>query len=241
MDLGKIANPKDFLSLVHRYWGEYIVIGSLSKVPTPLGALLRNIIYRRILPYVGKLAYIYPDVHLVGVRKISIGNNVSIRNFCFIKSDGNPIHIGDGSCLAHGIHVVAFGSYYTSDGISIGKNCVVGAYTCIDGPGKVEIGSDCLIASYVGIYANNHNFDYADQPIQEQGLSCEGVVIGDGCWIGSGVKILDGVTIGKGSVIGAGAVVTRDIPPYSVAVGVPAKVIRKRSKTEQIPHVEPVV
>lgn len=56
----------------------------------------------------------------------------------------------------------------------------------------------------------------------------KGIVIEDDCWLGTGVKILDGVTIGKGSVIGAGAVVTKNIPSYSVAVGVPAKVISKR-------------
>ncbi|MBA2748254.1 MAG: acyltransferase, partial [Tatlockia sp.] len=61
----------------------------------------------------------------------------------------------------------------------------------------------------------------------------QGVVIEDNCWLGYGVKVLDGVTIGEGSVIGAGAVVTKDIPPYSVAVGVPAKVVRSRQPVEK--------
>jgi acetyltransferase-like isoleucine patch superfamily enzyme len=54
-------------------------------------------------------------------------------------------------------------------------------------------------------------------------------LIEDDCWLGSGVKVLDGVTIGKGSVIGAGSVVTKNIPPFSVAVGVPARVIKSRN------------
>jgi acetyltransferase-like isoleucine patch superfamily enzyme len=54
-------------------------------------------------------------------------------------------------------------------------------------------------------------------------------VIEDDCWLGTGVKVLDGVTIGQGSVVGAGAVVTKDIPPYSVAVGIPSKVIAQRN------------
>ena len=53
-------------------------------------------------------------------------------------------------------------------------------------------------------------------------------MIEDDCWLGHGVTVLDGVTIGKGSVIGAGAVVTKNIPPYSVALGVPAKVVKSR-------------
>ena len=59
-------------------------------------------------------------------------------------------------------------------------------------------------------------------------------MIEDDCWIGSGVRILDGVTIGHGSIVGAGAVVTKSIPPYSVAVGVPAKVMSKRGQQPQV-------
>ncbi|MBW4484852.1 MAG: hypothetical protein KME14_20135 [Tildeniella torsiva UHER 1998/13D] len=76
-----------------------------------------------------------------------------------------------------------------------------------------------MIASMVGIYANQHH---------HVGSSEKGITIEDKCWIGSGAKILDGVTIGYGSAVGAGAVVTKDIPPYSVAVGVPAKVLENR-------------
>lgn len=69
-------------------------------------------------------------------------------------------------------------------------------------------------------------------PIREQGVTREGIIIEDDCWLGSGVKVLDGVTIGKGCVIGANSVVTKDIPPYSVAVGAPARVIKKRGEKE---------
>ena len=59
-------------------------------------------------------------------------------------------------------------------------------------------------------------------------------MIEDDCWIGSGVRILDGVTIGHGSIVGAGAVVTKSIPPYSIAVGVPAKVVSQRKQEPQV-------
>ena len=76
--------------------------------------------------------------------------------------------------------------------------------------------------------AANQVFRDPDRPIHGQGIEFGPIVIEDYVWIGGRANIMAGVTIGKGSVIGAGAVVTRDIPPYSVAVGVPAKVIKTR-------------
>jgi acetyltransferase-like isoleucine patch superfamily enzyme len=105
----------------------------------------------------------------------------------------------------------------------IGCNAVLGA-----GGGGIQIGKNVLIGQGVSIHSENHNFKDAHQLIREQGISHKGVVIGDDVWIGSKSVILDGVTIGTGAVIGAGSVVTRSIPAYSLAVGVPAKVIGTR-------------
>jgi acetyltransferase-like isoleucine patch superfamily enzyme len=74
-------------------------------------------------------------------------------------------------------------------------------------------------------------FTDPNKKIREQGFNFKGIRIEDDCWLGSGVKVLDRVTIGRGSIIGAGAVVTKDIPPYSIAVGVPAKVIDSRDRS----------
>lgn len=94
--------------------------------------------------------------------------------------------------------------------------------TCIIG-NNVMMGEDCTIIT------RNHGHDRTDIPIIEQGFEVEKIVeIGDDVWIGDRVTILPGVHIGKGCIIGAGAVVTHDIPDYSVAVGVPAKVLRNR-------------
>ena len=75
----------------------------------------------------------------------------------------------------------------------------------------------------------NHIYDDPKISIRLQGIRANGIKIEDDVWLGVGSTVLDGVTIGKGSVIGAGAVVTKNIPPYSVAVGVPANVIKERS------------
>ncbi len=105
---------------------------------------------------------------------------------------------------------------------------------CIAGPGDIKIGKDCLIAAHSGIFANNHIYSDPTQLIMSQGVTRQGIVIEDDCWLGSGVKVLDGVTIGRGSVVGAGAVVTKNIPPFSIAVGVPARVIKRRQDKEFI-------
>jgi acetyltransferase-like isoleucine patch superfamily enzyme len=112
--------------------------------------------------------------------------------------------------------------------IIIEENTYIGPYVCMAGPGFIKIGRDCMIASHSSLYANNHIFADSEIPFREQGLTTKGIKIEDDCWLGTGVRVLDGVTIGKGSIIGAGSVVTKNIPPFSVAVGVPARVIRKR-------------
>ena len=89
------------------------------------------------------------------------------------------------------------------------------------------MGPDCLI------YTVMHRFDRTDIPMREQGYTpVRPVVIGDDCWIGSRVTIMPGVTLGRGCVVGAGAVVTRDVPPYAVVAGVPARVVRYRNQSE---------
>lgn len=87
-----------------------------------------------------------------------------------------------------------------------------------------------MISPRVSIYAENHVVERADISLKDQGIIREFVKIEDDCWIAANSVILAGVTIGRGTVIAAGSVVTKDVPPYSIVAGVPAKVIKKRNK-----------
>ncbi|MEA3360565.1 MAG: acyltransferase [Thermodesulfobacteriota bacterium] len=127
-------------------------------------------------------------------------------------------------------------SAYISEGVFIwfpwrvklGKNSSLNQGVLIDGYGGVEIGSGVRIAPYSVINTADHNFADLSKRIMEQGYICAKVVIEDDVWVGTHVCINKGVTIGKGYVIRSGSVVTKDIPPYSIAVGIPCCVIKKR-------------
>jgi acetyltransferase-like isoleucine patch superfamily enzyme len=92
----------------------------------------------------------------------------------------------------------------------------------------VEIGENVLIAGRVYISDHNHRFSDIGKPILAQGIESGGrVIIEENAWLGEGCVILPGVTIGRNSIIGSNAVVTKDVPPYSIAVGIPARVIKR--------------
>jgi acetyltransferase-like isoleucine patch superfamily enzyme len=97
---------------------------------------------------------------------------------------------------------------------------------------EVRIGCDVLIGEFVSIRDSDHVFERTDLPINQQGLIGSPIHIGDNVWISRGVAILHGVEIGRGAVVGANAVVTKMIPGMTVAVGIPAKVIRSRTEIE---------
>jgi maltose O-acetyltransferase len=92
----------------------------------------------------------------------------------------------------------------------------------------VEIGSNVLMGAHCVITSSNHRFGNRNKIIWEQGMAPGKVTIGEDVWLGASVKVMPGVTIGTGAVVGASSVVTKDIPPYGIAVGSPAKVIKYR-------------
>lgn len=111
--------------------------------------------------------------------------------------------------------------------ISLGKFTYVGRGSEIDASGSITIGDHTLIAPGCFITDHNHGID-GERRIDQQKPLISPVRIGSDVWLGARVCVLPGVTIGDGAVVGAGAVVCSDIPPYSVAVGVPARAIHKR-------------
>lgn len=114
-------------------------------------------------------------------------------------------------------------------GLRVGVNSNIGWFCSLDARGGLEIGSNVTIASYTKIVTGSHNID--DMSFKAK---FKPVHIDDFVWIGTGVIVLQGVRIGKGAVIAAGSVVTKDVSPYTVVGGVPAKFIKKRANVEPL-------
>lgn len=213
---------------------ETVLTVLLASIPTKvIGSNLRTFFYRSIFARLGKGVYIQDSVEFINTPRIEIGNGAQVLRGTNINAIGHPknkISIGDGVQIQHGVDIRALNDTY----IKIEEDTFIGPYVCIAGPGNIKIGKGCLIAAHSGLFANNHNFTDPVQYIAKQGITRKGIVIEDDCWLGHGVTVTDGVTIGKGCVIGAGSVVTKDIPPYSVAVGTPAKVVKSRIGNKEL-------
>lgn len=198
-------------------------------VPHSPGKALRRAASRLICGHVGTAVNIGSGVEFYYAKGVHLEDGVKLERDVCIRCNGkkSKIKIEASAKLDRGVDIKT----HRGGMIQIGANAYIGPYTCLSGD-SIKIGKNCLIASHSSIYANNHIFADPSRPIKKQGHTYQGIVIEDDCWLGSGVRIVDGVTIGRGSVVGAGAVVTKNIPPYSVAVGVPAKVVSKRGSKD---------
>ncbi len=139
--------------------------------------------------------------------------------------------------IGRGTHMAPNVSLRNGSRIFIGEECHVGARCCLwagDSTGRIKIGNHVSLAPEVFITSSDYRF-IAGRPFRQQPKREQDVVIGNDVWLGVRVVVTAGVTIGNGCIIGAGAVVTRDIPPNSIAVGVPARVVGARS-TQEVPH-----
>jgi acetyltransferase-like isoleucine patch superfamily enzyme len=160
--------------------------------------------------HIGKSSTVFPPFHSGDIKTLHIGDRVNIHAGGWIQTIPEygqdkfdpELKIGDGTYIGHRCHIIVCD--------------------------KMIIGKDVTIADNVYITDNLHGFEDISCGIMPQPLKIPGpVVIEDEVWLGERVCVMPNVTIGKHSVIGANSVVTKDIPPYSIAVGSPARVIKQ--------------
>lgn len=153
----------------------------------------------------GKDLVVEPGAQFMGLENMSLGSGCLVRKNCsFAAHSGGKIDIAD----------------------NVGFNMNT-AVLAADG-GHISIGRDTIVAQNVVIRAADHNHSDPHVPIRFQGHVGGMISIGQGSWIGANVVITRNVRIGEYCIIGAGSVVTKDVPDYSIAAGVPARLIRDR-------------
>jgi acetyltransferase-like isoleucine patch superfamily enzyme len=217
-----------------RYALEQLLFALLGWIPSLVGIGLRGVAYKLIIKSRG-LPIIEHGVRILQAKNLTLGRGVYIDHGVYLHASPQGIAIGDRTFVMHNsiLHVFNFRDLPHA-GITIGRDCFIGETNVIRGQGGVTIGNDVYTGPLVQLLAVNHVYRDPDTPIREQGITAQGIVVEDDVWIAAGAIVLDGVRIGRGSVIGAGAVVTGDIPPYSIAVGSPARVVRDRREAESV-------
>ena len=222
-------------SSVSAYIIEQLILVVFSWIPTVVGIGIRAVVYRLIMKIEGTVA-IEAGVRILYAGNIRLGDGVYLDRGVYLHGLPSGITIGDNTFLMHHtmMHVFNFRNVPHA-GITVGENCFFGEYNVIRGQGGVHIGNNVYTGPMVQLVAVNHVYNNPDKPIREQGITAKGITIEDDVWLGANVTVVDGVTIGKGCIIGAGAVVTKDIPPYSIAVGTPAHPVKDRRQLDNLP------
>jgi galactoside O-acetyltransferase len=212
-----------------------IILNFFGWIPTIFASVLRGKLYMLILGKVGRSCLIEKSVRVALPSRVFLGDRVFIGEYSYIDPKtistkivlGNDVYISRLCRLSSGSSEDYIGELIIEDSVHVGQNCFV------DGTGKLRIGKDSVLGPNVVFLTGNHEFKDPAVPIRLQGGIPQPIVIEEDVWLGANVIVLGDVTIGKGSVIGAGSVVTKDIAPYSIAVGTPAKVIGQRDKTDE--------
>ncbi len=174
--------------------------------------------------WLGALRAIWP--RLTGVR---IGRGSRIGPGCELALGPSParrgvIELGPGCRVSRGVVLHPYGG-----AIRLGADVFVGPHVVLYGHGGIAIGDETLVSMHCRILSSDHAVPPPGTAIRSQPDLLKPTRIGRDVWLGAGVTVLGGVTIGDGCVVGAGAVVATDLPANSIAVGVPARVVRART------------
>jgi len=204
------------------------VITCVSWIPGAFGLVLRKKLYPLLLGKVGRNVTFGQNVVLRHPHKIKIDNNVIVDDNVVLDAkgqDNDGIRIGDGVFLGRNtILNCKNGDIILDDNVNMGFNCQIFSANF------VKLGKNALIAAYCYFIGGTHTFDRLDVSPLEQKRQSKGITLKENVWLGSNVQVQDGVIIGRDCIIGTSAVVNSDLPDYSIAVGIPAKVIRNRKQ-----------
>jgi acetyltransferase-like isoleucine patch superfamily enzyme len=200
-----------------------------SWVPGALGLVLRAWLYPWLLGACGRNVTFGANVVLRHPRKIVIGDDVAIDDGCVLDAKGTAnggIRIGSRVFLGRNTLLACKdGDIVLEDGVNVSYNCVVFSAS------SVRVGADTLLAAYCYLVGGGHDFDRLDLPVAQQGRPSKGIDVAPGGWLGAGAVVFDGVTVGANAIVAAHAVVTKDVAPFAIVAGAPARLVRDRRPT----------
>lgn len=204
------------------------IVTLFSSTPGALGFALRKIFFRKLFARIGRNVVFGRNMTIRHPKKIEIGDNVIFDDNTVIDAKGKDnqgLKIGNNVVIGRGTTLSCKGG-----DIEIGDYSNIGPNNIIISESSIKIGRYVFTAGQLYMIAGgNHSFDSRDIPIWHQpSVSKGGIVIEDDIWIGASATILDGVKIGKGAIIGAATLVHKRIKPYTVNLGVPAEMVKKR-------------
>ena len=221
----KALGNEQFLPFL-RYELANFLFGNLSG---SLGYVLRKASYPSLFKQVGGGVIFGKGIVLRHPGKITLGDRVAIDDYGMLDGSG----AGDqGLILGNDVMISRNCVIQAKTGpLKIGDRTDIGCNVIISSISGISIGNSVLIAGNCYIGGGRYISDRLDIPLMDQGLFSKGTVeISDDVWLGAGAIVLDGVKIGKGCIVGAGAVVTKDLPDYAIATGVPAKIMKIRGE-----------
>ncbi len=194
------------------------------------GEQVRLQYYKTKFKHMGEGVRIGVGVKIVGAEYISLGDNVRISDGCTLIARGEGgIMLGDRTRLEERVYL----DTERPDGyINIGAHVYIGTGTTLFGHRGLEIGDYCLFAQNITITPYSHIFEDPNTEIIKQDGHTRKVTVGRDSYLGMNVCVLYSADIGEGSIVGSGSVVVKSLEPFSVAVGNPARVIRKRGESK---------
>lgn len=193
--------------------------------------LARGAVVRGRIGHAGGYVLAERRVRLLHPKGIEAGKGLSLEEGCEIVGLAREgVRFGDRCTVGRFAIIRPTNVLFdeVGEGLSVGDNSNIGPHAFVGCSGLIRIGANVLMGPAVTLLGENHNFDDLELPIRAQGVSREGITIGDNCWLGAGSVILAGTTVGPGAVVAAGAVVSKDVPPDTIVGGVPARTIRRR-------------
>lgn len=219
---------KIFQKILNRSGKSYYID---SRIPSKLfleTLFTRFMMLTRGILFLRKKVFLGSKCKVFNKKNIHFGKNVTIEKYTIIDGFASEkIIIGDGSRIgAYSLvtctsHLSKYGK-----GLKIGSNSAIGRFSEFGASGGIEIGNDVIMGSYISFHSENHNFSNLSKLIREQGVTSEGIRLGNNIWVGAKVTFLDGCIVGNNTVIAAGAVVKGEFPDNVVIGGVPAKILK---------------